>query len=146
MSERSGQNLQNHIMIEPKGIICALLAVITVILGAVGCFNGSSTVIALGVLFSGLTLFMVFFTARTYGVKLQDRIIRTEMCLRLRDVLDGDLAARAESLSIPQLIGLRFASDGEMAELVTKVLDENITDRKEIKKLVKDWQGDYDRI
>lgn len=146
MAEQSGQNLQNHTRIDPKSIVSALLAVITIILGGVACITGNTMTLALGVLFSGLTGFVIFYTARTYAVQLQDRIIRTEMYLRLEKLLDPELAARAESLSIPQLIALRFASDAEMTELVTKVLDENITDLKEIKRLVNDWQGDYHRV
>ncbi len=146
MSEHSGQNLQNHTRIEAKGITSALLSFITIILGVAACITGNTMVLSLGVLFAGLTGFVVFFAARTYAVRLQDRIIRTEMYLRMEKVLEPELAARAESLSIPQLIALRFASDAELAELVTKVLDEDIRDLKSIKRLVKDWQGDYHRV
>jgi hypothetical protein len=38
---------------------------------------------------------------------------------------------------------MRFASDEEMPELARKVLADNLTDRKAIKKLVKNWQADY---
>jgi predicted phage-related endonuclease len=146
MSEHSGQNLQNHTHIEAKGIMSAFLSFITIILGVAAYVTGNTKVLSLGLLFAGLTGFVVFFTARTYAVRLQDRIIRTEMYLRMEKVLEPELVARAESLSIPQLIALRFASDAELAELVTKVLDEDIRDLKSIKRLVKDWQGDYHRV
>ena len=45
-----------------------------------------------------------------------------------------------------QLVGLRFASDEEMPALVRKVVDGNIQDRKSIKQMVRNWQGDYDRV
>ena len=146
MSAHSGQNMNNHTRIDPKGTVVALLAVITVILGGVGCYNGNTTVLGLGVVFSGVTLFWLFITARLYGTCVQDRIIRMEMKIRLQEILDADLATRAEDLSLAQVIALRFASDAEMPGLVAKVLDGNITDLKEIKKLVTDWQGDYHRV
>jgi len=46
----------------------------------------------------------------------------------------------------PQLIALRFASDEELVELSRRVLDEGLTDRKEIKKLVRNWRADDQRI
>ena len=45
-----------------------------------------------------------------------------------------------------QLIGLRFASDKELAELAGRVLDRGIADRKEIKQAVKEWRADNQRI
>ena len=146
MSEESGQNFENHTRIDPKSVVVSILVLLTVILGAVGIVKGSTTLVGLGVVSAGITLLGAFLTARLYSVNLQDRIIRTEMRIRLRDVLDADLGARAESLSTRQCIGLRFASDAELPGLVAKVLDENITDLVGIKKMVTDWQGDYHRV
>jgi hypothetical protein len=64
----------------------------------------------------------------------------------MRDILDADLAAKGQGLSKSQLVGLRFASDEELAGLLQKVLDENIAEGGDIKKLVTDWQGDYHRV
>jgi hypothetical protein len=49
-------------------------------------------------------------------------------------------------MTLPQLIGLRFASDEEMPALVQQVLDERITKADEIKKRVKNWQADDLRV
>ena len=68
------------------------------------------------------------------------------MHLRLAKILPSDLQENIVNLTMPQLIALRFASDGEMPELLRKVVTENIEDRTTIKKMVRDWQGDYDRI
>ena len=68
------------------------------------------------------------------------------MRLRLKEILPPELQGNIVNLTMPQLIGLRFASDGEMPELVRKVVAENIEDRTAIKKMVRDWQGDYDRV
>ncbi len=146
MSERSGQNYQNHVMVEKKSIVVSLLTILTVVLGGLSLFTGSMTILSIAVIVCGLACFGTLLTARLYCTKLQDRIIRTEMKLRLREVLEPDLATRAEGLITPQLIALRFASDAELPGLVQKVLDENIKEGKAIKQLVTDWQGDYDRV
>jgi len=81
--------------------------------------------------------------ARLYTLKMQDRIIRLEMRLRLAGLLKGDLEGKGNTLSVSQLVGLRFASDAELPDLVRKVLSENLTKSDDIKKLVKNWQADH---
>jgi hypothetical protein len=41
---------------------------------------------------------------------------------------------------------LRFASDAELPELVRIVIEKNITDEDAIKRMVKDWQADFQRV
>ena len=48
-------------------------------------------------------------------------------------------------LTIKQIIGLRFASDGEFVELARKAADENMP-LDTIKKSVKNWRADHDRV
>jgi hypothetical protein len=86
----------------------------------------------------------VAFLARTQALAAQDRVIRLEMRLRLQ-ALAPDLMARFNDLTVPQLVGLRFASDGELADLVRTVLKDG-TKQSEIKKLIKQWQPDYVRV
>jgi len=100
-------------------------------------------VVALLIAFS---LLILFFYARQFALTMQDRLIRLEMRLRLAKVLPADLAQRIGELTVSQLIGLRFASDEELPDLVRKVLAERITDRTAIKRLVRTWQGDYLRV
>jgi hypothetical protein len=88
-------------------------------------------------------LLAVFFYARTFALRVQDRLIRLEMRLRLSKILPADLKGRILDLSAEQLIGLRFASDAEMADLVRDVLTNDIKGREAIKRKIKDWQGDY---
>jgi hypothetical protein len=73
-------------------------------------------------------------------------VIRLEMRLRLREVLPADLQARIPELTPPQLIGLRFASDAELPELVRRVLTGSLENPRDIKKAVTHWQGDYLRV
>ena len=73
----------------------------------------------------------------------QDRVIRLEMRLRLKEVLSGDLRGRILELTPSQLIGLRFASDAELPDLVREVLANGIQDREVIKRKIRDWQADH---
>ena len=90
-----------------------------------------------------IVVLLLALSARVMATKVQDRVIRLEMRLRLASVLPDDLRAQISSLTPDQLIGLRFASDAEMADLVRKVLAGELTERKAIKKAVKQWQADY---
>ncbi len=82
---------------------------------------------------------------RLYALKVQDRVIRLEERLRLQTVLGPDLRQRIPQLNEEQLIGIRFASDEELAALVAKVLAERLGG-KEIKKSIHSWRGDYWRV
>ena len=90
----------------------------------------------------GLILALLFYYARGFPLAVQDRLIRLEMRLRLREVLPEDLQNRILELTPDQLIGLRFASDGEMPELVRRVLAGELASRREIKRAVREWQAD----
>lgn len=87
----------------------------------------------------------VAFLARIQALTAQDRLIRLEMRLRLQPLLPAELYARFNDLTVSQLVGLRFASDGEMTELVRTVLKDG-TKQSDIKKMIKDWQADYVRV
>lgn len=81
--------------------------------------------------------------ARTMAITVQNRVIRLEMRLRLKDALPFDLHGRINELTPKQLVALRFASDDEMPALVRDVLAGNLATQKAIKERVKNWQGDY---
>ena len=93
-----------------------------------------------------LALFMTALLARTMALKAQDRVIRLEMRLRLREVLPADMHGRINELTPEHMIGLRFAGDGELPELVRQALGGTLTTTKSIKEAVKDWQGDHLRV
>ena len=150
MAQRAGQNYENHVMFPKTLFIAALLLLTGVVLAVVGLFKvgtiAGTCLIGTGVVINGLTTIFGLGLARNYATTVQDRIIRTEMHLRLQEILPDDLKAGSRKLSMSQLVGLRFASDEEMPALVRKVVDGNIQDRKSIKQMVRNWQGDYDRV
>ncbi|MEO7659865.1 MAG: DUF6526 family protein [Pyrinomonadaceae bacterium] len=91
-------------------------------------------------------IILVSLSARVQALKAQDRIIRLEETLRYRELLEPGLARRAMNLEPKTLIPLRFASDEELPDLVTQVLDGKIKTSKEIKAAVKNWRADYLRV
>jgi hypothetical protein len=93
---------------------------------------------------TSVALVLLTFLARFFALRVQDRVIRLEMRLRLRDVLPAPMHGDIARLSISQMVGLRFASDAELPSLVTAALKDNLSGN-DIKKLVKDWQADNDR-
>lgn len=99
----------------------------------------------LDVLVAG-ALIIVLLSARGFALKAQDRVIRLEMRLRMRELLPADLQDRIDEFTPTQMVGLRFAGDAELPDLARKVLDENIEKATPIKKLIKDWRGDYHRV
>ncbi|MBX3289734.1 MAG: hypothetical protein KF855_10365 [Acidobacteria bacterium] len=91
-------------------------------------------------------LMILSLTARIQALKALDRVIRLEERLRYRELLPKDVAEKAASLRTRQIIALRFASDEELPELISQVLDGKLNTPKEIKMAVKNWRGDYLRV
>ncbi len=89
-----------------------------------------------------IALLVLALTARIFALTVQDRVIRLEMHLRMQQVLPPDLTPRIPEFTVSQLVALRFASDAELPDLARKVLQENLTERKAIKALVRNWQPD----
>ncbi|HWZ98078.1 MAG TPA: DUF6526 family protein [Candidatus Dormibacteraeota bacterium] len=83
------------------------------------------------------------FCARLFALTVQDRVIRLEERMRFARLLPDDLKPRIQEFSVSQLVSLRFASDAELPALARKVLAENLRDRKQIKRLVRNWKPDY---
>jgi uncharacterized protein DUF6526 len=97
-----------------------------------------------GVLLAAALVVLVFY-ARLFPLAVQDRLIRLEERLRSERLLPADLQPRIGEFSADQLVALRFASDAELPVLARRVLDEKLTERKAIKRLIKNWKPDYQR-
>lgn len=95
------------------------------------------------VLSLGLLLFAL--KLRAYSLHNQDRIIRLEERLRLEKLLPEDLKARIPELRVSQLVGLRFASDGEAADRVREALAEDLG-LEAIKQRIQTWRPDHFRV
>jgi hypothetical protein len=88
-------------------------------------------------------LFLGVLYGRLFALRVQDRLIRLEERLRYERVLAEELRWRADELTVNQFISMRFASDEDLPQLMRKVLDERLTERKAIKALIKNWRPDY---
>jgi hypothetical protein len=92
----------------------------------------------------GLMLFAL--TARAMALKAQNRAIRVEEKLRLERLLPPDDRSRMDQLTMSQLIGLRFAPDDEVPELVQRLLRGELKSGSDVKKSVVNWRPDYHRV
>ena len=140
------QNLQNHVRIVPPYhmfVFPVLFVNIGWAIYRVVKFPVSFETV-FGV-FLAVALLVLALYARLFALTVQDRIIRLEMRLRLAEILPPDLRGRIPEFTVAQLVSMRFACDAELPALARKVLDDKMNDRKAIKQLVKDWQGDYVR-
>jgi hypothetical protein len=143
MTQNVTQNFENHTQLVP-GFHFVTLAILVANLGwhiryLIRSFSADSVISLL--LAAGLLL--LWYYTRTFPLAVQDRLIRLEMRLRMQQVLPADLRSRIPEFSVGQLIALRFASDAELPVLSRKILDEKLTDRKAIKKLIQNWQPDF---
>ena len=89
-----------------------------------------------------IALFLTTLFARLFPLKAQDRAIRAEENLRHYAMTGKLLDAR---LNIKQIIGLRFASDSEFVELARRAAEQSLS-QDAIKKSIKQWRPDYDRL
>ena len=141
-----GQNFSNHTRMVPPFHYVALPILLVNFVSAVrGLFDGITFDASLDVLVA-VALIIVALFARVFALKAQDRVIRLEMRLRMRELLPEDRQGRINDFTPTQMVSLRFAGDAELPELARKVLDENITKTTSIKKMITDWQGDYFRV
>lgn len=142
------QNYKNHTRLDPPWHFfiapVLLLNVIVTIYATVHYWPRFRGIFLWWDLISIVLLFAVG-RARVHSLTAQDRIIRLEEKLRFHALLPPDLLARSHSLSIQQIIALRFASDDELPGLVRRTLDENLTP-KQIKQAINNWRPDYLRV
>ena len=142
MAERV-QNYKNHPRLLPAFHFFVLPVLLLNVLNEVRRAWHNPSEGALFIVVVAAALFTLAFLSRTQALTVQDRVIRLEMRLRLRQILPPELQARIQDLTHRQLVALRFASDAELPVLVREILDGKLTTGKEIKLRVKNWQGDW---
>jgi len=89
-----------------------------------------------------VAMLLLFGFTRNFAMGVQDRAIRAEENLRHFALTGKRLDPR---LTIKQIVGLRFASDAEFVALAQKAADESMP-QDTIKKSVKNWRPDHDRV
>ena len=135
------QSFENHAKVVPAyhyftfGLIAAYLVYRLYIAATAFSLDAvMSLLLAVGVM-------MAAFWSRVFALRVQDRVIRLEMRIRLLRVAPA-IAPRLGEFTINQLCSLRFASDAELPALAERVLAERLDDRKAIKRMIKDWEAD----
>ena len=145
------QNYANHRTYDWAHIAATLLlalATLTALVLFLPCITDDTAMFLMkAVLFCyGLCGLIIAMKTRRYPLKLQDRIIRTEMRLRLEKLLPPDEHWQITGLDNNQLVALRFASDEELPDLMRKALNEGLSNRDQLKRMVRQWTPDHDRI
>lgn len=92
-----------------------------------------------------LIFYLAFMTRQHYAIGLQNRIVRLEFRQRYFEIFNKRSDEVCEKLNFGQIAALRFADDEEFKELLYKTLNENISG-DEIKKSIKNWRPDNERI
>jgi hypothetical protein len=138
------QNFKNHGRYVFLWHIVTGLGVIATLIGSIVNLTHSSKEniysASLLVLVS-LILGSIFWYARSFALRAQDRAIRAEENLR-HFALTGKLLDNR--LRLNQIIALRFAPDEEFVALSKKAAEEG-TSSRDIKKSIVNWKGDYHR-
>lgn len=145
MARLEPQNFANHARYVPLyHFVLSLLLLVNLACAGWRLFRDGS-LDAVVALLTALALVLLFYYARAFALRVQDRLIRLEERLRLAAVLPGEVRGRIDELTPDQLIGLRFAADDELAELVPRVLDGSLVGRSAIKKSIRSWRPDHFR-
>ena len=144
MAEKA-QSVANHVRFDPLFHFFVLPVFgLTLVVAVVDLVRHPSLWTAWTVVFLSAAVVAVF-KIRLYTLRVQDRVIRVEQRLRLSALLNEPLRSRIGELTEGQLIALRFASDGELAAIVAKTLDEKLS-RADVKRAVQVWRADYWRV
>jgi hypothetical protein len=145
MANTSPQSYANHTRFDPPfHFFLAPLILVAFILSIVVFVRQPGLGSSLGILLA-VALFLTAAKARSYPIKVQDRVIRLEERLRLSMLLPEAARPRIAELTEPQLIALRFASDAELPALAMRALNEGLTN-KQIKTSIQSWRADNFRV
>ena len=139
------QNFKNHAQMVPGYHYVTFAAIIALLGGSINYLlraTPENKYLASLIVLTAIIFILVAWFTRTFALKAQDRAIRAEENLR-HFVLTGKLLP--VSLSVAQIVALRFASDAEFVALVAKAAAENLSG-KEIKQSIQNWKADHYRV
>ena len=139
------QHYKNHARYVPLWHFITSAAIIAVFIGSIVNFlksSGENVYSASLIVVIALILGSIFWYARSFALRAQDRAIRAEESLRFFILTGKPLDRR---LRMGQIIALRFASDEEFPELAQKAAEKALRS-KTIKKMIKVWREDNHRV
>ena len=126
-----------HFVVFPILFAAIIGAIVNVIKATESNIYSASLILVLSIV-----VMFIFFFARIFALKAQDRAIRAEENFRHFMLTGKPLDPQ---LRLGQIIALRFASDEEMPVLAQKAMAEKMLP-KDIKKAITMWRGDYHRV
>src|SRR5512147_84421 len=141
----SEQNFKNHGRYIFLWHIVTPLAILFVLIGSIITFihsDGNLRHASIMLIVISLILLILFWYARSFALKAQDRAIRAEENLRHFILTGKPFDSR---IRMSQVIALRFAPDEEFVELAKKAVEKNLS-QKEIKQEIKNWKADHYRV
>ncbi len=141
------QNYKNHArMVTGFHYVLSMIILVILIMSIVNLYQeiqaGEGLIEPLMLVLLTISVLLVAWFARSFPLKAQDRAIRAEENFRHYLLTGKPLDS---SLRMGQIIALRFAPDAELPSIVQKAVLENLGN-KEIKQLIKDWKGDFNRV
>jgi hypothetical protein len=138
------QSYANHTKWDPLfHFILIPIAVTNLIIVSVLLYKNPS-LLSVWVLILAIAAVLALFKMRLYSLKVQNRLICLEEKIRIASVAPG-ARAYIDQLAPTQVVGLRFASDDELAALVERAAKEKLS-RADIKKAVVKWRADEYRV
>ena len=141
----SEQNFKNHGRYIFLWHIVTSVAILFVLVGSIITYihsDGNLRHAAGMLIIVSLILVILFWYSRVFALKAQDRAIRAEENFRHFILTGKPFDGR---LKMSQVVALRFAPDDEFALLAKKAVDEKLPS-KEIKKSIKNWRADHNRV
>ena len=121
-------------------IICALIGSVKIYIDSMNRddnFYASAIILILSVI-----QLIGFFYFRGFSLRAEERAIRSEENFRHYALSGKPLDTR---LTMKQITALRFAPDDELVLLAREAVEKQMTS-EEIKKSIKRWKGDYNRV
>ena len=90
-------------------------------------------------------LYLALMLRQHYALGNQNRIVRLEFRLRYFEIFGKSSDAVEKQLSFSQIAALRFADQNEFIHLLNLAINKGLS-ADEIKRSIKDWQPDNDRV
>ena len=141
----SEQNVKNHSRYIPLWHFIIPLVMVALLSWSV--FNlvhadahnhySAAVIVVIAILLVGF-----YWYTRWFALRAQDRAIRAEENFRHFVLTGKPFDGR---LLMGQIIALRFASDEEMPLLAKRAVEENLSS-KDIKRAIKNWKPDHNRV
>ncbi len=139
------QTYANHGRMDPAfHYIVAPILLINVVVRGVVAFHRRDLLTHWDIVVA-IALLLLAGLARSYALRVQDRVIRMEERVRIAAVASPATLARMDEFTVKQFVALRFAPYAELGPLADRALAEQLTP-KQIKQAIVNWRPDTYRV